>query len=195
MSFNASKDTEAAIQRRCAWRVLYDAGLAHDWTSDFHLNLAKAAEMLRAKISAAKGCTPDEVAVVFLIDEMSRLPEHGLRWDLRHAIGVWQHQELAEGRLSFSVVAASLSVATDWGRDLWCDCELPVTELCTMPLVKIPQELTAEIVHSRADSLADLDHDRWSDLKGNIVLAAGHPGTLEDIAQALADIQEKTKKR
>jgi hypothetical protein len=191
MSFNASIDTEAAIQRRCAWRVLYDAGLAHDWTSDFDLNLAKAAEMLRAKISAAKGCTPDEVAVVFLVDEVTNIPE-GPRCVLWDAIASWQRQDILDGHLSFSVVSVSRSVGTERLRsDEWYNCELPMVAISVCPLVEIPEELKAEVANS--DSFADLDNRRWRNLLGNFTLARGHPRTLEDIAQVLADLEEERK--
>jgi hypothetical protein len=169
MSFNASVDTEAAIQRRCAWRLLYDAGLAPDWTSNFDLDLAQAAEMLRAKISAAKGCTPDEVAIVFLVDEVTNIPE-GPRCALRDAIAAWQRWEFLDGHLSFSVVSVSLSVGAEQLRsDEWFNCELPMAALSVCPLVEIPEELKAEVANS--DSFADLDNRRWRNLIGNFTLA------------------------
>jgi hypothetical protein len=53
-SFRADIDTESAIERRCAWRILYDVGLAPDWGPDFGLDFTQVAKTLRATISAAK---------------------------------------------------------------------------------------------------------------------------------------------
>jgi hypothetical protein len=189
--FNASIGAAAAVQRRCAWHLLYDAGFAPDWTPNFDLDLAQAAEMVRAKISAARDCTPDEVAIVFLIDEATRIPEDERR-HLQYVIAEWQRQELAAGRLSLFIVSLPLSVVaaslSQFDRDDWI-IFAQATQIPVPPLVEIPRELEAEVKND-----AHLSCCRKLDMLGDIRMAAGHPGALEDIAQALADYQEEKRR-
>jgi hypothetical protein len=44
VSFEAEADTESGIERRCAWRILHDAGLVPKWTPNFGLGFTQAAE-------------------------------------------------------------------------------------------------------------------------------------------------------
>jgi hypothetical protein len=103
-SFDPFADTNiyGMITRRCAWRILHDAGLASEWTPDLGLNLDQTAKALRAKIAAAKGCGPDEVAIVFLIDDVTDIPK-GPRRVLLDSMTAWQQWDHSRGRLSFSL--------------------------------------------------------------------------------------------
>jgi hypothetical protein len=195
VNFDPSIDTEAAIERRCAWRILYDAGLAPEWTPNFDFDFHQAAKMLRAKISAAKGCESNEIAIVFLIDEVKSILE-GPRYVLRDALAAWQKQELANTQLSFSIVAVSRSVVTDaalfWydrRDDEWFWCRSLLTVKLPVPsLEEIPRELEAEIMKD-----AHLDSHSKSHLVWSIGVAQGHPRTVKDIAHALADFQEEER--
>jgi hypothetical protein len=174
-SFDPSIDTEATIQRRCAWRILHDAGLAPDWSASFDIDFHKLAWMLRVTISAAKGCEPDEVAVVFLIDDVTNIPEDP-RCVLLDAFADLQEWHVADGRLSFFIVAGlSLSEMAP----CWSTAALPL-----LPLEALPRELAAEVATD-----AHLDHSRRLELLGSISMAGGHPRTLEHVTQAMKDPQ------
>jgi hypothetical protein len=129
-SFDPSFDTEATIQRRCAWRILHDAGLVPEWSPSFDLDLARAAKALRAKISVAKGCTPDEIAVVFLLDDVTDVAE-GPRRVLLDAIAAWQQQELADARPSLFGVTGFMLFHLG---EPWVKCSRPIAALPLPPL-------------------------------------------------------------
>jgi hypothetical protein len=171
-------DTEAMIERRCAWRILDDAGLAFRWTQNFCLDFAQTARMLRARISTAKGCEADEVAIVFLIDKVTNIPD-GPRRILLDAIAAWQQQDLAAGRLSVSVAAgvSLFDVGDQWPKGSRSTAALPLR-----PLVEVPRFLAAEVAKD-----ARLDRSRKLELLGHMSMAGGHPRTLEHVAQAMKD--------
>jgi hypothetical protein len=129
-SFDPTIDTEATIQRRCAWRILHDAGLVPEWSPSFDLDLAQAAKALRAKISAAKGCTPGEVAIVFLLDDVTDVAE-GPRRVLLDAIAAWQQQELADARPSLFGVTGFMLFELG---EPWVKCSRPIAALPLPPL-------------------------------------------------------------
>jgi hypothetical protein len=140
-SFDPLIDTEVTIQRRCAWRILHDAGLVPEWSPSFDLDLAQAAKALRAKISVAKGCTPGEVAIVFLLDDVTDVAE-GPRRVLLDAIAAWQQQELADARPSLFGVTGFMLFHLG---EPWVKCSRPIAALPLLPLVELPRELAAEL--------------------------------------------------
>jgi hypothetical protein len=176
--FDKFIDTEATIERRYARRILYDAGLAPRKAPNFDLDLTETAKALRAQISAAKGCEPDEVAIVFLLDGTTRITE-GPRRVLLNAIAAWQQRDLADGRLSVSVVGG-VSLF-DMG-DQWRKCSRPIAALQLLPLVALPRELAAEIATD-----ARLDRSRKLELLGCIGAAGGHPLKVECVVDAMKD--------
>jgi hypothetical protein len=182
VNFEADIDTESAIERRCAWRILHDAGLVPDWIPSFGLDFTQAAKMLRATISAAKGCTPDEVAIVFLIDGTRAIFPEGPRRVLLDALAAWQQQDLSASRCSVSAVGGPPLF------DVVCEHSRPTVALQLLPLVEIPRQLAAEVT-----SDARFDRSRQLQLQGYIKAAGGHPRTLERIADALKYPRDKKK--
>jgi hypothetical protein len=80
-----------------------EAGLARRWTPDFRLTFTQAAEVLRAKISIAH-YMPEEVAVILLKDDATRILNAGARSHLLDKIAEWQQGDLANGHLAVSIV-------------------------------------------------------------------------------------------
>jgi hypothetical protein len=175
-------DTEATIECRCAWRILYDAGLAPKRPRNLDLNFTQAAKALRAMISTANSCDPDEVAIVFLLDEVTNIPE-GPRRVLLGALAAWQQQDLAEGRPSVFVVAGESLFELG---EQWVKCSRPIAALPLPPLVKLPHELAADVVND-----VRLDQSRRWELIAYISAAGGHPSTLERAAQAMMDLKDE----
>jgi hypothetical protein len=125
-------------------------------------------------ISAAKGCTPDEVAIVFLIDGTRVIFPEGPRRVLLDAIAAWQQRDLADGRCSVSVVGGPPLF------DVACNHVRPTAALQLRPLVEIPRHLADEIAND-----ACLDRNRKVELLAYIGAAGGHPRTLKRIADAI----------
>jgi hypothetical protein len=181
-SFDPSLDTAEMIKCRCAWRILYDAGLAPDWSlsydpafnSSVRIGIDEAAAMLRLTIGAAKGCTPDEVAIVFLIDDVTNIPD-GPRAVLLDSV--------AGCRRLFSIVTGlSLFGVTQRGHKGL----RPTAALQLLPLVALPRELAAEVAND-----ARVDRSRRLELLGYIGAAGGHPRTLARIVDAMKDPRHK----
>jgi hypothetical protein len=146
------------------------------------LNFTQAAKALRAMISTANSCDPDEVAIVFLLDEVTNIPE-GPRRVLLGALAAWQQQDLAEGRPSVFVVAGESLFELG---EQWVKCSRPIAALPLPPLVKLPHELAADVVND-----VRLDQSRRWELIAYISAAGGHPSTLERAAQAMMDLKDE----
>jgi hypothetical protein len=181
-SFDPSTDTKNMIERRCAWRILHDAGLARKWTPSSGVDFTQAAKMLRAQISAVKRCPPNKVAIVFLIDDVTNIPE-GPRRVLLNAIAAWQQGDLTGRYLSFFIVAGLSFFEVG---DQWCKGSRPTAAPELLPLVALPRELAAEVAKD-----AHLDRSRKLELLGYIDAAGGHPRTLERIVGAMNDPHHK----
>jgi hypothetical protein len=170
------------IEHRCVWRILYDAGLSTHWTSDFRLSFSVAAEALRAKISTAEGCQPEEVAVVFLIDGATRIVDDGARSRLLDKIAGWQQGDLANGRPAVSIIGLPL-FAVD---DQWVTTtQRKFAALPLPPLAKVRTEILNE-VNEKEFRYA---RSRAWQLLAHIRAAEGHPRTLARIARAIGSCQ------
>jgi hypothetical protein len=180
--FKSTLDTHLAIERRCAWRILYDAGFASEWTDKFNHDLAQTAEALRSKITVAKSCAQEEVAIVFLIDEVTKIADELAQRALLDCVAAWQQGEVAAGRPSVSVVAGLSLYGV--GDQLVTKSQRRLTALPLPPLVKVPRELAEQITEH-----PHLKRSRKLQLLGYISAAGGHPRTLEDVAAIITSHQ------
>jgi hypothetical protein len=176
--FDAPTDTTDMIEHRCVWRILFDAGLAPKWNENFRLTFPDAAAALRAKIGTAKGCKPEEVAIVFLIDEATKIINDGARSRLLDKIAGWQQADLENGHPALSIVAGLSLFAVG---DQWITTtQRQLAALPLPPLALVPKALATDVKQELG-----LRSSRAWELLAYISAAGGHPRTLEFIAAAL----------